>query len=431
MIHTRKILHILSQQPGKTGSGVYLQAMVRHAGYRHYRQRVVCGLPGSSPLPDITGINSESLFPVRFETPDLPFPVAGMSDIMPYVSTRFSEFTPDMLTGYLRAFERAIRAATDGFHPDVIHTHHLWLVSALARRMFPDIPIVTSCHGTEFRQLERAPHLVSHVIPDCSRIDRILALHQPQVEQLHEVYEIPRERITEIGIGFRDDIFCCDAKNTCRPDDSGIIRMTYAGKISRPKGVPWLIEALSLVEIPAGYFLHVNLAGSSGDPSFAEIPRSIDRPDCRLEFKGALTQDELASVLRSSQIFVLPSLFEGLPLVLLEAMACGCRVVTTDLPGLETWIPREIRRSGIVERVELPGLIRMDEPLPSDIPRFVQNLAKAINRQVIACIHGNLDWKSCVLPEIQPFSWNHIFDQIEEIYESAIIYGTKNSFSIR
>ena len=71
--------------------------------------------------------------------------------------------------------------------------------------------------------------------------------------------------------------------------------------------------------------------------------------------------EDLARVLRSSQVFVLPSFFEGLPRVVLEALACGCRIVVTDLPGIDSWLSPELEENGFVERVKLPRLVRVDE----------------------------------------------------------------------
>ena len=385
MVHTvnspLRILQILCQQPGKTGSGVFVQAIASQAFQKGYRQRVVIGVPANTPYLPIPPLQADSIFPVYFDSAELPFPVAGMSDIMPYASTRFSTFSPEMLSQYLKAFELAIQRAVSDFRPDVIHAHHLWLVTALTRRMFPDIPLVASCHGTEFRQLERAPHLIPHVIPDCSRLDCAMALHPHQVDETPgHLRHIRPERIEMIGGGFREDIFCRNDEGACMTD--GTLQVAYVGKISRPKGVPWLIEALSHIDIPEGYRVVVKFVGSSGDADSKNIPRDVDRPDCRLEFLGALPQEDLAKVLRSSQVFVLPSFFEGLPLVVLEALACGCRIVMTDLPGLDSWLSPSLEENGFVERVKLPRLVRVDEPEPADLPEYVKNLSDAISRQL-------------------------------------------------
>jgi|GEM_PF-2250574 hypothetical protein len=80
--------------------------------------------------------------------------------------------------------------------------------------------------------------------------NRALALHEPQVQELHDVYGIPMDRMVNTGIGFRDDIFHCNMDSDRMPGQNRVLQMAYAGKISRPKGVPWLIEALCHVDIP-------------------------------------------------------------------------------------------------------------------------------------------------------------------------------------
>lgn len=413
-----RILHLLSQQPGKTGSGVFLQAIVSQASRKGYPQRAVIGVPDGSPHLPIPPLDADQIFCVRFDSPELPFPVAGMSDIMPYPSTRFSTFSSEMRAQYLNAFEKAIRRAVSGFRPDVVHSHHLWLLTALARRMFPEIPVVATCHGTEFRQLERAPHLISHVIPHCAQLDCAMALHPHQAAEIREIYGIALERIEMIGAGYREDIFCRKEDGACQTGST--LRVAYAGKISRPKGVPWLIEAIEKMEIPEGYRVVVQLAGSSGDADVRQIPRKLDHTDCRLEFHGALSQEALAEVLRASHVFVLPSFFEGLPLVILEALACGCRIVMTDLPGLDSWLSPDLVKNGFVERVKLPRLKRVDEPEPDDLPEYVRNLSDAISRQLQRCLKDGPDWHACVLPCIQTMGWEAIFQKIESVYTGVL-----------
>lgn len=425
----KRVLHVLSQQPGKTGSGVFLQAIVRQAALKLYSQRVVVGMPFVLPHPEISGLSADSIFPVRFDTPELPFPVAGMSDIMPYVSTRFSTFSQEMLSRYLKSFQRTLQLAVEGFTPDIIHTHHLWLVTALVRRMFPEIPVVTTCHGTEFRQLGRAPHLIPYVLPDCSRVHAAMALHPYQFAQIRDIYGVPAHRIHVVGAGYREDIFC-RAGDEARDDTLPItLQVAYAGKISRPKGVPWLIEALSHVVIPDGCRLAAKFAGSTGDADAVDMSCAVHRPDCQMEFVGALSQEALADVLRASQVFVLPSFFEGLPLVVLEALACGCRVVVTDLPGLDTWLPPDLEENGFVERVPMPRLIRTDEPVTADLPEFVKNLSAAISRQLERSHRRASEGNSCVASCVQALGWRSIFEKIEHVYRDAIQQRMAGTFS--
>ena len=99
----------------------------------------------------------------------------------------------------------------------------------------------------------------------------------------------------------------------------------------------------------------------------------------RIEFLGRLAQRELAAEMNRSDIFVLPSFYEGLPLVLIEAMACGLRAVCTDLPGVQPWIEENIPENGVVF-VEPPQMVNEDEPLEEELPEFEKRLALAIRK---------------------------------------------------
>ncbi|MEW5908381.1 MAG: glycosyltransferase family 4 protein [Thermodesulfobacteriota bacterium] len=411
-----RILHLLSQQPGKTGSGIALKSAVKILAEKGYIQRTIVGIPSNDSLPEIEPLESKDIFAVRFGAPPVPFPIPGMSDFMPYPSIRFSSFTPEMLEGYLMAFETVLQEAVNGFYPDIIHSNHLWLLTALCRMKFPLTPVCVSSHGTELRQLVNAPHLSPYVIRACKAVDRVFALHDEDRKKIIETYGIDPCRIKIIGSGFRDDIF--GSTERCEPASSrNELTITYAGKISPPKGVPWLIEAMRFIKPPKGKRVKLLLAGSSSDDAFHSIRnRAADLEN--VFFLGGLSQEELARVFCRSDVFVLPSFFEGLPLVLLESLACGCRVVTTNLPGIDSWMPRELIEDGFVEPVPLPRLIGPDRPDPHDLPKFVSSLAEAVTRQLerAGACDSDVDF-SC---RIAPLSWKEIVKKIEAGYRELI-----------
>jgi glycosyltransferase involved in cell wall biosynthesis len=412
-----RVLHILSQQPGKTGSGVYLQAIVTQAFRSGIRQHVIAALPANGAMPELPPLDSKNISPVFFETRELPFPIPGMSDVMPYKSTRFSSFTPEMLELYLQAFSSVITHTIKKFQPHIIHTHHLWLVTALTRILNPDIPVVTTCHGTDLRQLILAPHLKPFVIPACSLIDRVFALHPFQVKQLFAEYHFPHERIDLIGAGYRNDIFCRDHRAQQRNRPANELRVVYAGKISRAKGVPWLINAIQDVTIPESHTIRLFLAGSFGSCEGENILSNIDESASQIKYMGPLSQKKLADLLKTADLFVLPSFYEGLPLVILEALACGCRIVVTDIPGLSSWLPEELVKNEIVKQIPLPRLTRVDEPNPEDLPSFQKHLTDAISFQLNQTTLPDVFQTEAIQSCIEDFRWESIFAKIEAIYK--------------
>jgi glycosyltransferase involved in cell wall biosynthesis len=103
-----------------------------------------------------------------------------------------------------------------------------------------------------------------------------------------------------------------------------------------------------------------------------------------------------------------------LPLVVIEAMACGCRAVITDLPGLDSWLPDGLREDEFVSPVPLPRLIGTDEPAPEDLPRFTQHLADALSRQLDNAVQCGS--AACAADRLAPFSWRAVYERVEEEY---------------
>ena len=90
----KRILHLIAQRPEKTGSGTYLQALIDQGRREGYEQAVIAGIPAGEREDYFD--ETVRFFPVRFETEELPFPVAGMTDIMPYRSTMYRHMTDSM-----------------------------------------------------------------------------------------------------------------------------------------------------------------------------------------------------------------------------------------------------------------------------------------------------------------------------------------------
>ena len=401
-----RVLHCLSQIPGKTGSGVYLQALVREGRKLGLDQWVICGVPASMSKVEIEELADHHIFPVVFDAPELPFPVAGMSDVMPYPSSRFSAFDRDALTRYERAFAARLKEVVAAVHPEIIHSHHLWLMTALIRRLFPDIPLVATSHGTDLRQLQLADHLALRAIAGCQDVDKVMALNQEQKQKIIDFYGLEEHRVVVAGTGFRHDLF--NASQCNKGDELTVI---YAGKLSRAKGLPWLLEAVAGIEN-----ITLKLAGGGEGREAEEIRRQAEKLAPKVDLLGALSQEELAEEFKKSHIFVLPSFYEGLPLVLLEALACGCRAVVTDLPGIRELLPPEARETGLVTLVSPPRLQGPDIPLAADLPGFVDRLRRAIAVQAAAvrrdphCTCGQL------VELLQRQSWPQVARRIFQAY---------------
>lgn len=105
------------------------------------------------------------------------------------------------------------------------------------------------------------------------------------------------------------------------------------GRLAPDKGHALLLEALSSLPASAARRVRVVIAGDG--PERATLQRRASGlGEAHPTFLGAVGQDRILSLYADADIFCLPSLAEGLPVVLMEAMAMGLPVITTRIMGI-------------------------------------------------------------------------------------------------
>jgi glycosyltransferase involved in cell wall biosynthesis len=408
-----KILHLLSQRPESTGSGIYIRAMMENARKAGHRNYLLAGIAADED-PAIEGHGPNQCAFVRFGGADLPFPVVGMSDVMPYESVCFKDLTPGEIQAYERCFQKHLEGAVRRFSPDLIHSHHLWLMTAAARHAFPRMPMAATCHGTDMRQFQNCPHLQSRVMEGCRRLEAVMALSRSQKNDIGTLYGIDPGKIHVAGVGFNERLF-----SFAGTKPKGPVRLVYAGKLCRAKGVPWMLKALlKMTDLP--WTLH--LVGGGAGPEKAECLEIAKRLGNRVILHGPVSQDRLAEIFKHSHLLILPSLFEGVPVVLLEAMACGCKVVATALPGVEELF--EMLPEAPWCAVEPPRLEHVDRLVPEEAPVFETRLYHAVAGQIHE-IREDPGMDTARLVEIlRPHTWSGVFQRVEAVYrEIASLEG--------
>jgi glycosyltransferase involved in cell wall biosynthesis len=139
-------------------------------------------------------------------------------------------------------------------------------------------------------------------------------------------HRVARSRITVIRNGIDGSTF---HPGTARRVDEGPARLGTVGRLIPEKGVDVLLDAMPAILARRPVMLTV-----VGDGPQREVLEAKAR-DLPVEFAGYLrAPTDVAAFLRSIDVFVMPSRWEGLPNALLEALACGATVVATDVPGM-------------------------------------------------------------------------------------------------
>jgi glycosyltransferase involved in cell wall biosynthesis len=110
----------------------------------------------------------------------------------------------------------------------------------------------------------------------------------------------------------------------------GVTRIGFVGRLDVQKNLPSLLEAV------AGLDVELHLVGYG--PLRAQLEELAEPSTPAIKFLGSLPNLELPAFLNSCDLFILPSLYEGHPKALLEAMACGVPVIGTRVPGIQELI---------------------------------------------------------------------------------------------
>ena len=390
-----KILNITAQKPSSTGSGVFLAELVRVFAEMGHSQMVIAGV---YPEDDPVFPENVRFLPVMFHSDELPYAIVGMSDEMPYTSTRYCDMTPEMTAQFEAAFGKAVRLAVSEFQPDVILCHHLYLLTAIVRDMVPDLPVFGFCHNTDLRQMRKHGLERDRIRSAISRLDRIFVLRSDQIREVEDVYGADPKKMLPIGMGYNRQVFYPVPR-----EPGNLVRLIYAGKITQKKGVRSLIKALSLLNGMDEELELICCGGAGNEEEYREIRALAETCPYPVTFTGRLNQKELAAWYNQSDIFVLPSFYEGIPLTVIEALACGCRVVLSDLPGVREWLSEFVVNADI-RYVALPTIRNTDEAVEEELPAFEQRLADALKESIRA---GDQD-----PADVSRISWERIGDLV-------------------
>jgi glycosyltransferase involved in cell wall biosynthesis len=203
-----------------------------------------------------------------------------------------------------------------------------------------ECPAVWVCHGLDWyvmpwasRRIDRLSH--RFLVPRyASRAAAIIAVSEVTRQHVMHYLKVAPEKVVTVYSGV-DDVF------RRAPDHSRLTQLRakyslperfllYAGAIYPPKNFTRLVRAYALVGPERGVPLVV-AGGENRFLSEAELkePERLGIADW-VRWPGWVEQEELAGFYALADALLLPSLFESFGLPVLEAMASGCPVVTTD-----------------------------------------------------------------------------------------------------
>jgi starch synthase len=312
---------------------------------------------------------------------------------------------------------------------DLVHSHTWYanLAGHVAKLLY-NVPHVVTTHSLEPLRPWKAEQLGGGYALSswCERTaieaaDAVIAVSAGMRRDVLAAYPaVDPDRVRVVYNGIDTEQYQPDARTDVVERlgmDPGRPSVTFVGRITRQKGLPYLLRAARSIPESAQLVL---LAGAPDTP---EIGAEVEALTAELAaerhgviwVREMLPKREVVQVLTHSTVFVCPSIYEPMGIVNLEAMACEAAVVATATGGIPEVVDDGV--TGLLVPIEQ---VNDGTGTPVDPDRFVADLAAAITTVVDAPDRAAEMGKAGRRRAVEHFSWAAIADHTMEVYRSVL-----------
>ena len=322
-----------------------------------------------------------------------------------------------------------LEIAQDVAGADLVHSH-TWYANGAGHiaQLLHGIPHVVTAHSLEplrpwkAEQLGGGYRVSSWIERDAfTAADAVIAVsHGMRRDILRSYPTIDEAKVSVVHNGI-------DLESWHPVEDDALVRslgidpdrpsVVFVGRITRQKGLPYLLRAAAL--LPPD----VQLVLCAGAPDTAEIMTEVRAGVAELQrtrtgvvwIEEMLGRHDLSAVLTAATTFVCPSIYEPLGIVNLEAMACGAAVVGTATGGIP-----EVIDDGVTGRLVPIAQAEDGTGTPLDPERYVADLARALTEVVGDPASARRMGEAGRVRAERDFGWDRISKRTQEIYRSLL-----------
>ena len=296
-----------------------------------------------------------------------------------------------------------LRLAYD-LKPDLIHAQGVGMgFTALVIKKLLKIKYVIWGRGTDVFAEGKLKRIISKM--ELRGACAVISLTNKMQKKIKETYAVKNSYTIPNGIEL--DKFDFKNRKISREHldiPEGIPLITFVGNLRRVKGVEYLIKAFQIL-LNSGRDCKLLIIGDG--PERKDLISLVDTLGIQKNviFTGSIPRENIMDYLRISDIFVLPSLSEGFPNVILEAMAAGLPIVTTNFEGSSEIVEDGV--NGFIVQTKNPKALA--DSIAEILDDFnVKQSMSARNREAVA-----------------KYDWGNIIIHLEKIYDQCL--GLNNS----
>ncbi len=375
--------------------GLWVEQLVRKSS-KDCEIKVISPIPYCPPLPDFIPYS-------RYRRIPLKQIVNGIEVFYPrfLVGMGYSlhRFEADM---YFFGIQKLVQKIQQQFPFDLIHAHCIYPDGVVATKLGDryKVPVVITEHAFWHPWLNDYQTVRRQAVMAASKCNaHILASRSLQDSVAHFTGESKRTHAIPIGVDV--SLFTLPSSESLRQTN----QILYVGQIKNSKGVGYLLKAMHrLLDIHPDAELVIVGGSLWGYQAPEEMHlRSLAQSlgiQHKVRFFGPKTPAEVAALMQTSALLVLPSLRETFGAVLVEALACGTPVVATRCGG-----PEDIVNESV-------GLL---------VP---QEDAKALAEAIAHVLQHRHQYHPDRLRSyaVQQYSWERVTEQTVNLYQKVLAF---------
>lgn len=228
-----------------------------------------------------------------------------------------------------------------GFKPDIIHAHmvHANILTRLVRIITPMQNLICTAHNSnEGGSLRMLSYRVTDGLADLTT-----NVSNTAVAAFEAKYAVPKNSMLTVynGVNFDNFTYDLEAKSTIIKElnlsiDTKII--LAVGRLNTQKNYPNLLNAINIIKKQSSTPFVLLIAGDGELRD--EIEQSIKALNISDNVILLGRRHDVPILISACDVFVLSSDYEGLPTVLIEALACQAQVLSTDVSGVHEIVGR-------------------------------------------------------------------------------------------
>lgn len=398
-------------KPHCGGQGVYVRQLSRELTALGHRVEVFSGQPYPELDPGVRLREVPSLNLYRDGDPfRLPHPreFTGPLDVLEIAAMWTAAF-PEPLTFSLRALHLLRQRAADF---DVVHDNQ-GLGYGLLRLGSSDLPVLATVHhpvsvdrridlaeaaGLRRITLRRWYGFVRMQRRVARRLSPLITVSESSASDIVSDFGVAREGVRVVPLGVDTRVFHPGSG----PRRPGSIIAVASADVPL-KGIGTLLGSVAKLATERDVTLTVVGRVQPGGPT-ERLVGELGIAD-RVRFVSGVPDEELAALLSSAEVAVVPSLYEGFSLPAVEAMACGTPLVASRAAAL----PEVVGDDGECARLVAPG----------DSEDLAGTIAALLDSESARARMGTAGWQRVR----ERFTWRVVAEETVRCYEEAMARG--------